>query len=144
MALTGPPTRDVAILHYAELLTEINVTTRERFGIKDDYIWIDTVHGKLRMKATLSDLTHERIVSIPHGCWLSESPVPDRGVFEICSNVLVDDAIENCDVVLGSSTLDAMQYCISGAEPPPERMVTQRGREATLSAAPVEQEIVTS
>lgn len=144
LGTTGPPTQDVAILYDSELLAEINVTTAKRFSIKDDYVWIETIHWKLRMKATWSDLTHERVVSIPHGWWLSETTVSDRGAIKICSNVFVDGAIENCDVVLDSNPLKVILGCISRAEPPRKWMVEQRWGEATLSATPVEQEIAIS
>jgi hypothetical protein len=87
------------------------------------------------MRVTLSDFTHEKVVSIPHGWWLPEAPGPDHGVFEVCSNVLVDDTIENCDVVLGSSPLKAMLCRIYKAEAP-TRTVTQRWTDAMASVAP--------
>jgi anaerobic selenocysteine-containing dehydrogenase len=117
-----------------EPLAEINIRTAEELGIKkNDYVWIETVRGRLRMKVALSELTHERVVSIPHGWWLPEAPGPDHGVFEVCSNVLVDDTIENCDVALGSSPLKAMLCRVSKADPP-ERTVTARWTEGVTSA----------
>jgi hypothetical protein len=47
----------------------------------------------------------------------------------VCSNVLVDDTIENCDVVLGSSPLKAMLCRVTKAEPP-ARTVTERWKDA--------------
>ena len=87
------------------------------------------MRGKLRMKVTLNDLTHEKVVTIPHGWWLPEAPGPDHGVFEVCSNVLVDDDLDTCDVALGSSALKAMICRVSKAEAP-ERTVTQRWKDA--------------
>jgi thiosulfate reductase / polysulfide reductase chain A len=109
-----------------EPLAEMHMQTAAKLGIeKDDYIWIETVRGKLRMKVLLNEITHEKVVTIPHGWWLPEAPGPDHGVFEVCSNVLVDDSIENCDVALGSSPLKAMLCRVSKAERP-ERTVTER------------------
>jgi anaerobic selenocysteine-containing dehydrogenase len=113
-----------------EPIAEMHVATAAKLGIKkDDYIWIETVRGKLRMKVTVNELTHEKVVTIPHGWWLPEAPGPDHGVFEVCSNVLVDDALETCDVVLGSSPLKAMLCRISKAEAP-ARTVTERWTES--------------
>lgn len=121
-----------------EPLAEIHVKTAERFGIKkNDYVWIETVRGKLRMKVNLTDQCHEKVVTIPHGWWLPEAPGPDHGVFEVCSNVLVDDDLDNCDVALGSSPLKAMLCRIARAEPP-TRSVTQRWMESTSPMVPAE------
>ncbi len=121
-----------------EPLAEMHSATAAKLGIKkDDYIWIETVRGKLRMKVLLNEATHEKVVTIPHGWWLPEAPGPDHGVFEVCSNVLVDDTIENCDVVLGSSPLKAMLCRISKA-PAPERTVTERWKESQLSSVAAE------
>ncbi|MDP6572200.1 MAG: molybdopterin-dependent oxidoreductase [Rhodospirillales bacterium] len=114
----------------AEPLVEINAKTAEAYGIKKgDYVWIETVRGRLRMRAHLHDQIHEKVVSIPHGWWLPEEPGPDRGVFEVCSNVLVDDDPDNCDVVLGSSPLKGLLCRISKAEAP-ARTISQRWKEA--------------
>jgi hypothetical protein len=50
-------------------------------------------------------------------------------VFEVCSNVLVDDELDNCDVVLGSSPLKAMLCRVAKAEAP-ARTVTERWKES--------------
>ncbi len=114
----------------AEPLVEINAKTAEAYGIKKgDSVWIETVRGRLRMRAHLHDQIHEKVVSIPHGWWLPEEPGPDRGVFEVCSNVLVDDDPDNCDVVLGSSPLKGLLCRISKAEGP-ARTISKRWKEA--------------
>jgi anaerobic selenocysteine-containing dehydrogenase len=120
-----------------EPLCEMHVGTAAKLGIKqNDYVWIETVRGKLRMKVTLNEATHEKVVTIPHGWWLPEAPGPDHGVFEVCSNVLVDDDLDSCDVVLGSSPLKAMLCRVSKAEPP-ARTVTQRWKESQAPPEPV-------
>jgi len=114
----------------AEPLVEMHTKTAEAHGIKKgDYVWIETVRGRLRMRAHLHEQIHEKVVSIPHGWWLPEEPGPDHGVFEVCSNVLVDDDLDNCDVVLGSSPLKGLLCRISKAEAP-ARTITQRWKES--------------
>jgi anaerobic selenocysteine-containing dehydrogenase len=114
----------------------MHTETAAKLGIaKGDYIWIETVRGKLRMKVTTNEQTHDKVVSIPHGWWLPEAPAPDHGIFEVCSNVLVDDDLDNCDVVLGSSPLKALLCRVSKAEAP-ERTITERYNDS-LSAASV-------
>ena len=80
-------------------------------------------------RVPLHEQIHEKVVSIPHGWWLPEEPGPDHGVFEVCSNVLVDDDPDNCDVVLGSSPLKGLLCRISKAEAP-ARTISQRWKEA--------------
>ena len=61
-----------------EPLIEINSKTAEEYGIaQGDYVWIETVRGKLRMRAHLHDAIHEKVVSIPHGWWLPEEGGPE-------------------------------------------------------------------
>ena len=92
-----------------EPLCEMHTETAIELGIKaGDYAWIDTVRGRLRMKVTTNTQVHPKVVTIPHGWWLPERPGPDHGVFDVCSNVVVDDDPANCDVVLGSSPLKGL------------------------------------
>ena len=117
-----------------EPLIEINSKTAEKYGIEQsDYVWIETVRGKLRMRAHLHDAIHEKVVSIPHGWWLPEEGGPEFGVFEVCSNVLVDDDLDTCDVALGSSPLKGLLCRISKADVP-ERTVTERWNAAAAAA----------
>jgi hypothetical protein len=51
--------------------------------------------------------------------------------------VLVDDSIENCDVVLGSSPLKAMLCRISRAQAP-ARTVTERWKDAQMASVAAE------
>jgi thiosulfate reductase / polysulfide reductase chain A len=121
-----------------EPIAEMHTATAAKLGIKkDDYIWIETARGKLRMKVTVNELTHEKVVTIPHGWWLPEAPGPDHGVFEVCSNVLVDDNLDSCDVVLGSSPLKAMLCRIAKAEAP-ARTVTQRWNDTLVPSEAAE------
>ena len=102
-----------------EPLVEINDETAAELGIaRGDYCWIETVRGRLRMKANPHKRTHPKVVSVPHGWWLPEAPSPEYGVFEVCSNVLTDDDPENCDVALGSSPLKGLLCKIYKADPP--------------------------
>ena len=56
-----------------EPLAEMHKATAAKLGIRqNDYIWIETVRGKLRMKVTLNELTHEKVVTIPHGWWIAQ------------------------------------------------------------------------
>ena len=75
-----------------------------------------------------------RSSSVPHGWWLPEWPGPDHGIFEVCSNVLTDDDLDNCDVALGSSPLKGLLCKVYPAEPPdvPRDAGYRQARERTL------------
>jgi anaerobic selenocysteine-containing dehydrogenase len=105
-----------------EPLCEMHAEMASELGLKvGDYVWIETVRGRLRMKLTTSTQQHKKVVSIPHGWWLPERPGPDHGVYDVCANVLVDDDPANCDVVLGSSPLKGMLCRVSLAERTPAK-----------------------
>jgi anaerobic selenocysteine-containing dehydrogenase len=108
-----------------EPLCEMHTETAKELGLKaGDYAWIDTVRGRLRMKVTTNTQVHPKVVTIPHGWWLPERPGPDHGVFDVCSNVVVDDDPANCDVVLGSSPLKGLLckvYLAESASKPARR-----------------------
>lgn len=121
-----------------EPIAEMHTKTAADLGVKkNDYIWIETVRGRLRMRVTVNEQTHEKVVTIPHGWWLPEAPGPDHGVLEVCSNVIVDDDLDNCDVVLGSSPLKAMLCRVAKAEAP-ERSVTERWTESVAARTAAE------
>ena len=102
-----------------EPLVEINDETAAALGIRrGDYCWIETVRGRLRMKANPHKRTHPKVVSVPHGWWLPEAEAPEYGVFEVCSNVLTDDDPDNCDIALGSSPLKGLLCRVYLADPP--------------------------
>lgn len=102
-----------------EPIAEMHVDTAKALGIRSgNYVWIETVRGRLRMKCIANDQIHPKVVSIPHGWWLPEWPGPDHGVFEVCSNVLVDDDPDTCDVALGSSALKGMLCRVTPAAAP--------------------------
>jgi anaerobic selenocysteine-containing dehydrogenase len=92
-----------------EPLLEIHPQTAGKLRIRSgDYAWVETVRGRLRLKAQLDERIHPKVVALPHGWWLPEKPGPDHGIFDVCSNVLTDDDPEVCDVAFGSSPLKAL------------------------------------
>lgn len=100
-----------------EPLLEIHPRTAASLGIKEgDYAWIETVRGRLRMRAHLHDRIHEKVVGIPHGWWRPEESGPYHGVFENCSNVLTDDDPAVCDPTFGSSPLKGLLCRVYRAE----------------------------
>jgi len=92
-----------------EPIMEIHTKTAAALGIESgDYAWVETIRGRLRMRAHVHEQLHEKIVGIPHGWWLPEKPGPYHGIFETCSNVLTDDDPDTCDLSFGSSPLKGL------------------------------------
>lgn len=92
-----------------EPLLEIHPETAAKFQlVHRERAWVETRHGRLNMRVKCSERTHPGVVSIPHGWWLPEDPRSDRGLFEVCSNVLTGNDPAHCDVILGSSPLKAL------------------------------------
>jgi anaerobic selenocysteine-containing dehydrogenase len=102
-----------------EPLAEIHPTTAAEIGIKHgDFVWVETARGRLRMKANVSEMSHPRVVTIPHSWWLPEAPGPDHAISEVCSNMLTDDSLDSADRLIGASPLKAMLCRIVPAEAP--------------------------
>ena len=96
---------------------EIHPDTAAEFDLTDkSYAWVETRRGRLRMRVKCSTRTHPKVVSVPHGWWEPEKPAPEHGIFDVCSNVLTDDDLDQCDPILGSSPLKALLCRIYPAE----------------------------
>lgn len=92
-----------------EPVLEIHEDTAQQYGlINKGYAWVETPSGRLRMRVRTSNKTHPRVVGVPHGWWLPEAEGPDHGIFDVCSNVLIDDDLDQCDPILGSTPLKAL------------------------------------
>jgi anaerobic selenocysteine-containing dehydrogenase len=92
-----------------EPLLEIHSRTAAALDIREgDFAWIETMRGRLRMRAHLHERIHERVVGIPHGWWHPEDPDTLHGIFETCSNILTDDDPDLCDLSFGSSPLKGL------------------------------------
>lgn len=92
-----------------EPVMEIHAETAARLGLQaGDQAWVETIRGRLCMKIRIHQRIHPKVIAIPHGWWLPEKPGPDHGVFDVCANVLTDDAIDVCDIAYGSSPLKGL------------------------------------
>lgn len=108
-----------------EPLLELHSETAAALNLGiNDFAWVETTRGKLRMKVRIHDKIHPKVVAIPHGWWLPERPGPDHAVLEVCSNVLTDDDPNNCDVAFGSSPLKGLLCRVYRAESESPAVVT--------------------
>ena len=92
-----------------EPLLEIHNDTATALGITPgEYVWVETVRGRLRLKVHAHSRIHPKVVAVPHGWWLPEESGPEHGIHSVCANVLTDDDPENCDLAFGGSPLKGL------------------------------------
>lgn len=86
-------------------LVEIHPDTAAQHGIKEgDWVYIETLRGRIRQKAKLFADMDPGIVHAEHGWWLPEAPEADPslyGVWEVNVNVLTTDEPEYCNPEIG-------------------------------------------
>lgn len=83
--------RQIAALRRAhpDPLVEIHPDTAAAHGIAaGDWVWIETLRGRIRQKAKLTDGIDPRVVHVEHGWWFPEEPGPEHGVWKSNANVL--------------------------------------------------------
>jgi thiosulfate reductase/polysulfide reductase chain A len=73
----------------ADPLVDINPETAEKFGIEEgSWVWIETLRGRIKQKARLTNGIDPRVIHAPHGWWFPEQPSPDHGLWQSNANVL--------------------------------------------------------
>ena len=132
--------KELRFLRHAPYM-DINPKTAAELGIKeDDWVWIETKRGRIKMKANLTQAIDPRVVVTPRGWWYPERSASEPelgGCLESNTNVLTSTADEHCDPMGGGSTAG----CSAGStrSKAPTRMqedadgtVRNRSRHATL------------
>jgi len=86
-------------------LVQVHPETATKMDIKDgDWVWIETLRGKIKMKCLYFDGIDPRVVHTEHGWWFPELPGEEpwlHGVWESNSNVLTEDDPEVCNKISG-------------------------------------------
>ncbi|MBI5441265.1 MAG: molybdopterin-dependent oxidoreductase [Deltaproteobacteria bacterium] len=86
-------------------LVQVHPKTAAELGIADgDWIWIETLRGRVRQKCVLFDGIDPRVVHGEHGWWFPELPGEEpwlHGVWESNINVVVDDDPDHCNPING-------------------------------------------
>ncbi len=86
-------------------LVQIHPETAKSLDIKaNDWVWIETPRGRIRMKCSYFDGIDPRVVHCEHGWWLPELPGEEpwlHGVWESNVNVLTEDDPEHCNPISG-------------------------------------------
>jgi len=86
-------------------VVQINPETAAKLEIKsDDWVWIESPRGRIRMKCELFTGIDPRVVHAEHGWWFPELPGEEpwlHGVWESNVNVLTDDDPAVCNKLGG-------------------------------------------
>jgi anaerobic selenocysteine-containing dehydrogenase len=89
---------------YAEIHPEV----AKALNISDeDFVFIETRTGKIKMRARVTDRIHPKVISIPHAWWFPEKPAPEYGYRDANANMLVS-ADPPFDPYLGSVSFRAL------------------------------------
>jgi anaerobic selenocysteine-containing dehydrogenase len=73
-------------------MVEIHPDTANVLGIQDgDWVWIETLEGKVQMRARLFDGVAPDVVAAQFGWWFPEEPAPDHGWKRCSVNLLCGD-----------------------------------------------------
>ncbi len=94
-----------AIKAQPDPVTDIHPKTAQNLGISNnEWISIETLRGKIRQKARLTDEVHPAMVRVQHGWWFPDKPGAEpslRGIWESNSNVLCPVTAEYCNREVG-------------------------------------------
>ncbi len=96
---------DVVRRKHPDPLVQVHPDTAQGLGIVDgDWVWIETLRGRIRMKCQLFKGIDPRVVHCEHGWWFPELPGEEpwlHGMWESNVNVLTDDELEHCNTISG-------------------------------------------
>lgn len=84
---------------------QIHPQTASELGIEDgDWVWIETLRGRIRQRCRYFDGINPGIVHAEHGWWFPELPGEEpwlHGAWESNVNVLTDDDPDHCNQING-------------------------------------------
>jgi anaerobic selenocysteine-containing dehydrogenase len=88
-----------------EPLTDIHPQTAKSLGITDgEWVWIETLRGKIKQRVRLCDEVHPSMIRVQHGWWFPQMPGEEpslHGLWESNANVLCPVDSEYCNVEIG-------------------------------------------
>ncbi|HWP11980.1 MAG TPA: molybdopterin-dependent oxidoreductase [Ramlibacter sp.] len=70
-------------------LVEIHPETAAALGIRNgDWVWIETLRGKIQQRAKVTTDVDPKVVHVEHGWWFPEEEGPEHGVWKSNANML--------------------------------------------------------
>ncbi len=101
---------------WREPRAEIHTDTAKQYGIKDgDWMWIETLRGRIRQKARVTDGIQSRTIAIEFGWWFPEDGGTESGIYKSNANMLTNGA-PPYDPAMGTYQLRALLCRVSKSE----------------------------
>ena len=99
-------------------MAEIHPETAARLGITGGaWMWIETLRGRIRQKAKITDGIDPRVIHVQHGWWFPEQAGPEYGVWTSNANLLTNNQ-PPYDLAMGTYQLRALLCSVSPADAP--------------------------
>jgi anaerobic selenocysteine-containing dehydrogenase len=87
-------------------IVEVHPETAKKHGIEDgQWIYIESLRGRIKQRAKLYDGIDPRIVTSEHGWWFPEIKDPGHGWEISNANILTDNAFDTCDPNMGATNV---------------------------------------
>ena len=94
--------------HHRDPLVEIHPQTANDLKIQNgDWVWIETLRGKIQQRARLTEGIDPRVVNAECAWWFPEEAGPEHGVWKANVNVLTNNA-PPYDPAMGTYQLRAL------------------------------------
>jgi len=94
-----------AIQEQPDPIADIHPQTARNLGISsNDWVWIETLRGKIKQRARLTDEVHPAMLRAQHGWWFPSKPAADpslHGLWESTSNILCPVTADYCNPEVG-------------------------------------------
>ncbi|MFC2067799.1 molybdopterin-dependent oxidoreductase [Chloroflexota bacterium] len=94
-----------AITLHPDPITDIHPETARGLGIVDgDWVWIETLRGRIKQRARLCDEVHPTMVRVQPGWWFPQIPGEEpslHGLWESNANILCPVEREYCNIEIG-------------------------------------------
>jgi thiosulfate reductase/polysulfide reductase chain A len=83
------------------------VTAAEEGILNGDWVWIETLRGRIQQRARITEDIDPRVVNVSHGWWFPEEKGPEHGVWKSNANVLTNNG-PPYDPAIGTYQLRAL------------------------------------
>ncbi len=104
---------------------EIHPETADKAGIQEgDWVWIETLRGRIKQRAKVTDGIKPNVVNVQHGWWYPEEDTPEHGVWKSNANVLTESG-PPYDPAMGTYQLRALLCKIYNADSITDRFPVQ-------------------
>ncbi|MBN2094947.1 MAG: molybdopterin-dependent oxidoreductase [Candidatus Aenigmarchaeota archaeon] len=78
--------------HHPDPVAQVNPETAKKYGVVDgSWIFIETLRGRIKQRARLTEDICPEVVHVEHGWWFPEEKTPSHGIWRSNANVLTNN-----------------------------------------------------